>query len=97
MSNPAYVVFNVNVTDPEQYDKYRVFSGQAMAEHGAEVLVRGGEMTILEGSAHARTVILKFPSVEKAQAFYDSETYATGRELRKDAAVADIFIVEGLA
>lgn len=25
MSNPAYVVFNVNVTDPEQYDKYRVF------------------------------------------------------------------------
>lgn len=54
-------------------------------------------MTILEGSAHARTVILKFPSVEKAQAFYDSETYATGRELRKDAAVADVFIVEGLA
>ena len=97
MSNPAYVVFNVNVTDPEQYDKYRVLSGQAMAEHGAEVLVRGGDMTILEGSAYARTVILKFPSVDKAQAFYDSETYKAGRELRKDAAVANIFIVEGIA
>lgn len=68
-----------------------------MAEHGAQVLVRGGAQTILEGEAYPRTVVLKFDSVEKAQAFYDSETYKAGRDLRKDAAVANIVIVEGVA
>ena len=97
MSHPAYMIFNVNVTDPEQYDKYREYSSKAIAEHGAEPIVRGGAQIILEGESHPRTVVLKFASVDKAQAFYDSETYKMGRELRKDAAIADIIIVEGVA
>ncbi|TDR32197.1 DUF1330 domain-containing protein [Hydromonas duriensis] len=97
MTVPAYMIFNVDVTNPEQYDQYRAFSSKAIEEHGAEPLVRGGAQTVLEGHVHPRTVILKFASVEKAQAFYDSETYKKGRELRKDAAIANIVIVEGLA
>lgn len=97
MSAPAYMIFNVNVTNPEQYDQYRVFSSKAIEEHGAQPLVRGGAQIVLEGQVHPRTVVLKFDSVEKAQAFYDSETYKAGRELRKDAAIADIVIVEGVA
>ena len=96
MTKPAYIIFNVNVTNPEQYDAYRVLSGQAMQEYNAEVLVRGGEMTVLEGQMYARTVILKFESVAQARAFYESETYRKGRELRKDAAIANIAIVEGI-
>ena len=96
MSKSAYMIFNVNVTNPEQYDAYRVLSGRAMQEHNAEVLVRGGEMTILEGQMYARTVVLKFESVAQAQAFYDSETYRMGRELRKNAAIANVAIVEGV-
>mgnify|MGYP003599864085 FL=1 len=96
MNHPAYVIIHVNVTNTEQYDKYRVLSGQAMAEHGAEILVRGGAQTILEGEFYPRTVLLKFASVEKAQAFYDSNTYKAARELRKDASVADFMIVEGI-
>lgn len=93
---PAYMVFNVEVTNPEQYDAYRVFSGQAMQEFGAEVLVRGGAMTVLEGVMYPRTVILKFDSVARAQAFYDSETYVKGRTLRANAAIANIAIIEGI-
>lgn len=96
MSKPAYIIFNVNVTNPEQYDAYRVLSGQAMQEYHAEVLVRGGKITVLEGQMHARTVVLKFESVAQARAFYDSETYRKARELRKDAAIANIAIVEGV-
>ncbi len=96
MNKPAYMIFNVNVTNPEQYDAYRALSGRAMQEHQAEVLVRGGEMTVLEGQMYARTVVLKFASVAQAQAFYDSETYRMGRELRRDAAIANIAIVEGI-
>ena len=95
-SKPAYMVFNVQVTNAQQYDAYRVFSGQAMQEFNAEVLVRGGEMTVLEGQMFPRTVILKFTSVAQAQAFYDSQTYSKGRELRKDAAIANIAIIEGI-
>ena len=96
MNTPAYIIFNVNVTNPEQYDAYRVLSGQAMQEYNAEVLVRGGDMTVLEGQMYTRTVVLKFESVAQARAFYDSETYRKARELRKDAAIANIAIVEGI-
>ncbi|MGL4768059.1 MAG: DUF1330 domain-containing protein [Formosimonas sp.] len=95
MNNPAYVIIHVNVTDATQYDKYRVLSSQAMAEHGAQVLVRGGEQVVLEGEFYPRTVVLKFASRAQAQAFYDSPTYQAARELRKDASVADFMIVEG--
>ena len=96
MNKPAYIIFNVNVINPEQYDAYRVLSGQAMQEYNAEVLVRGGDMTVLEGQMYARTVVLKFESVAQARAFYDSETYRKARELRKDAAIANIAIIEGI-
>ena len=96
MNKPAYIIFNVNVINPEQYDAYRVLSGQAMQEYNAEVLVRGGDMTVLEGQMYTRTVVLKFESVAQARAFYDSETYRKARELRKDAAIANIAIVEGI-
>lgn len=97
MTNPAYIVINVNVTNPEQYDQYRTLSSQAMVEHNAQILVRGGALTILEGEFHPRTIIMKFESVDKAQAFYDSQLYTAARELRKNAAIANMVIVEGIA
>lgn len=97
MTQPAYIIVNVNVTNPEQYDAYRALSSQAMTEHNAQILVRGGALTILEGDFHPRTVIVKFESVALAQAFYDSQTYTAARELRKNASVANMVIVEGIA
>lgn len=96
MTNPAYVIVNVNITDAAQYDAYRVLSSQAMTEHHAEILVRGGAQTVLEGEFYPRTVIMKFASVEKAQAFYDSQTYVAARALREGASVANMVIVEGV-
>lgn len=95
--SPAYLIANVDVTDPVQYEQYRVYSSQAMAEAGVEVLVRGGATQALEGDAPKRTVILKFPSMEAAQQFYESATYRLAREARAGAAVMTMYIVEGLA
>ena len=97
MSLPAYIIVNVNITNTEQYDQYRVLSSKAMLEHHAEILVRGGTQTILEGEFYPRTVIMKFASVEKAQAFYDSQTYQSARGLRKNVAIVNMVIIEGLA
>ncbi len=81
----AYVIAHVDVTNPEQYEQYKVLSSAAMKAHGAEVCVRGGAVEVLEGDwAPERLVMLKFPSVAAARTFRiarirDSPQGARGR------------------
>ena len=71
----AYILADVSVTDPERMARYREWSTRAMQEHAAEVLVRGGELEVLEGPwTPGRLVVLKFPDRAAAKRFYASET-----------------------
>jgi uncharacterized protein (DUF1330 family) len=93
----AYVIANVTVHNPAAYDEYRRLSSIAMQVHGAEVCVRGGKIEVLEGDwSPSRIVILKFPSTEKARAFYDSAEYSAARRAREGIAVMRMVLVEGL-
>lgn len=93
----AYVIASVTVTNPAQYDEYRKLSSEAMRVHGAEVCVRGGNVEVLEGDwAPGRIVVLKFPSVEAARAFYDSPEYRKARAARAGAAIMRLAVVEGV-
>jgi uncharacterized protein (DUF1330 family) len=93
----AYIIANVHVTNPEQYAQYRELAGLAMKAHGAEVCVRGGAVQVLEGDwLPERVVVLKFASVEKANAFYDSVEYQRAIKAREGAAVMRMVIVEGV-
>jgi uncharacterized protein (DUF1330 family) len=92
----AYLIFNVDVKKPQQYEVYRQWSSLAMKAYDAKVLVRGGATTSLEGQPPKRVVMLEFPSLEQAQAFYDSPQYKRARNAREGAALADIFIVQGV-
>ena len=92
----AYIIADVTVTDAEKMAKYREWSTKAMQEHGAEVLVRGGEFEVLEGPwTPSRLVLLKFASRDAAKAFYRSETYAHARTLREGAGVMRMVVVDG--
>lgn len=92
----AYLIADVTVTDPEQYAVYRQLSTKAMEAHGAEVCVRGGQVTELEGDwSPTRIVVLKFPSVDAAQAYYDSVEYTAARDARVGAAAMRLIIVDG--
>jgi uncharacterized protein (DUF1330 family) len=93
---PAYIIADVTVTDPEQYEEYKKFSTAAMQAHGAVVRVRGGKTVKLEGREPGRTVMLEFPTLAAAQAFYDSPEYTKARNARDGAALMNMFIVEGL-
>jgi len=44
-----------------------------------------------------RVVILEFPSVERAKAWWDSPEYRPLRALRQRASRGDLLLVEGLA
>jgi len=92
----GYIIAQIDVTNPAQYEEYKKWSSAAMQKHGAEVCVRGGAVEPLEGNwAPSRVVVLKFDSFEKAKAFHDTPEYRRAREARAGAAVMNMIAVEG--
>ncbi|MGE8546266.1 DUF1330 domain-containing protein [Alcaligenes sp. WGS1538] len=92
----AFLIANVEVTNPEQYKQYQEFSTIAMQTHNVKVRVRGGKTLALEGNAPLRTVVMEFDTLEQAQAFYDSQEYRRARQARDGAANMTMYVVEGL-
>jgi uncharacterized protein (DUF1330 family) len=95
----AYIIVDMKVTDPEQYKQYMAVAPDAVKAAGGEYLVRGGRFEALEGNWQpARIAMLRFPSYEKAKAFYDDELYRAARAKR--AGTTEFFnmvLVEGVS
>jgi uncharacterized protein (DUF1330 family) len=93
----AYLVAEVTITNETQMQAYREWSTRAMQEFGAEVLVRGGQVLPLEGGWQPeRVVILRFPDLATAEAYYHSETYTRARQVREGAGSIRMFAVQGV-
>ena len=83
--------------DSDRYEKYKAMVPPSSAEYGGCFLVRGGRVETLEGDwAPERFVIVEFPSVEKAKAWWDSSAYAEATALRQATAKTQMIVVEGL-
>lgn len=94
---PAYVINDMEVTDPVTFDAYRKLSPPTVALYGGRFLARGGATQVLEGHwSPKRLVILEFPSVAQAQAWIDSPEYAPARALRERSSRSNIIVTEGL-
>jgi len=93
----AYVIAEVNVTDPDAYAPYSEQVPAAIANGGGAYRVRGGEVTALEGDPPAgRIVVLEFSDVDAAKAWYQGEEYQKILPLRLAASEGRVFIVEGV-
>ncbi|MCI0586465.1 MAG: DUF1330 domain-containing protein [Planctomycetes bacterium] len=94
----AYLVARMRITDAERYERYKELTPSIVASHGGRFLARGGRRVTLEGPADDRRIVLvEFPSVEDAEAFYHSPAYQAARALREGAAVGtELIVVEGL-
>lgn len=93
----AYVIVDVEVTDPEGYKEYVKLAPPTIAVYGGEYLARGGRTDVLEGDwVPNRLVILQFDSVEKAKAWLDSPEYKEARSLRHRYAKSSMVVVEGV-
>ena len=93
----VYVVVDVDVEDQEAYEEYRKLVPPLIEKYGGRYLVRGGEITPVDGDWDLhRVVILEFPTVERATELFSSEEYAPVAEIRHRAAVSKIFMVEGV-
>ena len=94
----AYIVVRVDVTDAEQFAEYLKVTPGIIEQFGGRYLVRGGERVTLEGEEETRRmVIIEFPSMETAQAFYNSDEYAAAIRLREGAATAQFLALDGVA
>ena len=93
----AYVIADVNVQDPVKFEEYKKTAGPTSAEFGGKYLVRGGKVDVLEGQWNpSRFVIIEFPSVEKAKAWWNSQVYAGPKAIRQACAKSNFFVVEGM-
>jgi uncharacterized protein (DUF1330 family) len=94
---PAYLVADIEVTDPEGYAEYRRTVGASIAAFGGRFLARGGRTESLEGTWQPkRLVIVEFASMERLQAWYESPEYAPALALRKRASVSSLVLTEGI-
>jgi uncharacterized protein (DUF1330 family) len=95
---PAYVINDMEITDPVFFAEYRSLSPATVAQYGGRFLARGGAVESLEGDwLPSRLVILEFPSVDQAKAWIDSVDYAPARRLRQMSAKSNLIVVEGVA
>ena len=94
----AYIIVDMKVSDPEQYQQYMAAAPAAVKAAGGEYQVRGGRHAVLEGTWQpARIALLRFPSLAAAQAFYDAELYQAARAKRAGATeFFNMVVVEGV-
>jgi len=93
----AYVVVQVDVKDPDRYADYRKMVPPSLEKFGGRFIVRGGQTHTMEGSwAPRRFVIVEFPSVEQAKAWWASPEYAEAKALRQATAESQLIIAEGV-
>ena len=94
---PAYLVVRAEVTDWPQYQEYMRVTPGIVARFGGRFIARGGEVVTLEGPPETRrVVIIEFPNLTQAEAFYRSEEYTQARQLRAAAGTAQFIAVEGI-
>ena len=92
----AYVIGEITVTDPEGYEKYRANAGATVAAHGGRYLVRGGPTEAVEGEPpRGRVVVLEFPDLAAARAWYESEDYGEVLPIRLATSESRVFLAEG--
>ncbi len=94
---PAYVIGEIEVTDPATFDDYRKRVPSTIAQYGGKYLARGGKVEELEGDwSPKRMVVVEFPTMAQALKWYRSPEYAPLIKLRQKGANCRIILVQGL-
>jgi uncharacterized protein (DUF1330 family) len=95
---PAYMIAEVEVTNPEGYKEYTTLVPATLQKFGGRFLVRGGKAQPAEGEwPERRRVIIEFPSMEAAKGWWDSPEYAKPKAMRQANSNGRIIFLEGVA
>lgn len=92
----AYWIAHVTVIDDAAYARYAALATEAITAHGGRFLARGGQAIQKEGRAHPRNVVAHFPSLDAANACYESATYQEALGHARGASERDLVLVEAV-
>jgi uncharacterized protein (DUF1330 family) len=93
----AYVIAMIEVRDPVRYEDYRRMVLPTITAYGGRFVARGGPTEVLEGQwSPRRVVIIEFPSLERAKAWWASPEYSDARALRQATSVGTLIAVAGV-
>ena len=93
----AYVIVEISVTDTQVYEEYRKLTPASLLPFEGRFAVRGGHTETLEGGWNPeRIVVLEFPNMEKAKAWYNSDFYTAAKEIRLRSAKTRMILVDGV-
>ncbi|MBR9863837.1 DUF1330 domain-containing protein [Neptunicoccus cionae] len=92
----VYTMAHIDVHDEEEYARYAELAGPAVKQYGGVFLARGGETVVMEGQARSRNVIIQWPDMDTAKAFYNGPEYQRALSHGLPAADRDYIFVEGV-
>jgi uncharacterized protein (DUF1330 family) len=92
----AYVLAEVEVTNPDGYKEYTAHVPATITRYGGRFLVRGGASEALEGDwPKIRRVIIEFPDVETAKRWWNSTEYEKPKAMRRANSKGRLILLEG--
>ena len=94
----AYIISDLTILDKTAIETYRTRAAASIAQHGGRYLARGGKIEVLEGEWDPQAIIVvEFPDLERARAWYRSPDYAAALEVRDRALTRNLILVDGVA
>jgi uncharacterized protein (DUF1330 family) len=92
----AYLIADIEVTNPAGYDEYRRQVPATVEKYGGRFVVRGGASETLEGEwGPKRVVVLEFPTMDALKRWYNSAEYKPLIALRQKNASGNVIAVQG--
>jgi uncharacterized protein (DUF1330 family) len=92
----AIMISDITVLSEEAFQAYRAHAAKVIGQYGGRYLARNGEVRLLEGQWQPRAVVVvEFPSLEQAEAWYRSPEYAHALEIRDIALTRNLILVDG--
>jgi uncharacterized protein (DUF1330 family) len=94
----AYVLAEVEIKNPDGYKEYTKVVPGTIAQYGGKFLHRGGNAEVLEGDwPQRRRVLIEFPSVQAAKAWWNSPEYEKPKLMRRANSEGRLILLEGVS
>jgi uncharacterized protein (DUF1330 family) len=91
----AYFLARVKVVNEEEYRKYMDRNPESITKYGGKFFFRNGPREYIEGQdENERIVLLEFPTIEQAKAWYNSSEYQAILPLRLANARSSLILFE---
>ena len=93
----AYLIANVDVTNPEGYEEYKGRAAASIAMHGGRYIARGGKIEVMDGDVQPKRIaVIEFPDMAAARRWYSSVEYQAALPLRLQNSISNAVLVEGM-